>query len=105
MHVLAYECMYLKVLAMPRLFACSLLFGLVPLFSMYVTLFLGPCNNTAYHGQTLGPHATLILYMNINEHVFPMEKVLSSISPVSFGLPFRSKCPLFKVTMIMDTNN
>lgn len=32
-----------------------------------------------------------------------MEKVLSYISPVHFGLPFRSNCPLLKITMmIMD---
>lgn len=30
-----------------------------------------------------------------------MEKVLSYISPVLFGLPFRSNCPLFKITMMM----
>lgn len=30
-----------------------------------------------------------------------MVKVLSYISPVLFGLPFRSNCPLFKITMII----
>lgn len=34
-----------------------------------------------------------------------MEKVLSYKSPVHFGLPFRSNCPLFKITLtIMDKN-
>lgn len=32
-----------------------------------------------------------------------MEKVLSYISPVHFGLPFRSNCPLFKI--MINNNN
>lgn len=62
MHVLAYECMY------PQILKCLFLFGFilhVDCRFFCLKVFFGTMYNTVIRGQELGPHATLILYMNI----------------------------------------
>lgn len=71
MHVLAYECMYLKVEKKAK--ACYFRFACRRLFSfdfsvctfLFGTMYKKKNKKTVQPGQDLGPHATLIYYMNI----------------------------------------